>query len=129
MLYVLFNSAGRSVEMTYVKPEITEYVEVADDLKGISLIKEGNSIRPMTEKEIEESLFVEKTKLASIAVNTQAVHLLAKSEQLVLPDAWESYTDAQKSQVKSYRDFLKNIEQQPGFPLKVEWPDLPDLKE
>lgn len=129
MLYVLFNSAGKSVEMTNVKPESADYVEVADALMGVPLIKENNNIRPMTEKEIEESLFLERTKLASIAVNTQATHLLTKSENLVLPDAWESYTDAQKAVVKAYRDFLKNIEQQPGFPLEVKWPDLPDLKE
>ena len=129
MIYVKFNSAGKSIEMTNTKPETEGYFEVSDDLMGVTLFKEGDAIRPMTEEEIEESLLSERKAMATTATKDKALHLLKKSEYLVLPDAWESYTKTQKTKITAYRDFLKTIEKQKGFPSELEWPELPILKE
>lgn len=128
-IYVKFNDEGHSVEMTNVNPSSTDYVELGDDMMGKHLIKQGDSIREMTESEIEDVF--KKAMIASqtIAVNNQAEHLLKNSDSLVLPDVWEAYTKEQKELVSAYRNALKNIDKQEGFPLEIVWPEAPNFKE
>jgi hypothetical protein len=128
MIYVKFNSDGKSVEMTNIKPESSEYIGVSDELMGITLKKEGDAIRPMTEQELEESLAQERAMMLLKVLTDKSVRLLKDSEYLVMPDAWESYTKEQKDEVISYRNFLKNIDKQEGFPLEIVWPTIPNIK-
>lgn len=38
---------------------------------------------------------------------------------------WEEMTEAEKQSVRDYRQALRDIPQQPGFPDKITWPDRP----
>jgi hypothetical protein len=126
-IFIKFNEKGHSVEMTNSNPNSTEYVELGDDFMGKQLLKSGDTVRVMTELEIEEMLKEASLVAQAIAVKNMANTLLKQSEALALPDAWSSYTDAQKSKVTDYRDFLRKVETQKGFPLEIVWPELPNL--
>ena len=50
--------------------------------------------------------------------------LLVESDSLVLPDRWSSYSTTKKSKISTYRQELRDIPQQDGFPTNVVWPTL-----
>jgi len=127
-IYVKFSAEGHSIEMTNVNPNSTEYVELGDDMMGKHLIKENDSVREMTEAETEDKLKAVATAAMAVSVNNQAEHLLKESEALALPDAWEKYTADQKKEVSTYRDFLRTIKNQKGYPLEITWPEIPVIE-
>lgn len=47
---------------------------------------------------------------------------LAETDQLVLPDI--PNTEEAKKRFIEYRQLLRDIPQQPGFPFEVEWPEI-----
>lgn len=49
--------------------------------------------------------------------------LLSQTDFLVMPDYPIEPTDLEA--VKAYRQALRNVPQQAGFPTEVQWPDLP----
>lgn len=51
---------------------------------------------------------------------------LEKSDSYVLPDRWEEYTPTQKQAWKDYRQALRDIPQQAGYPTTLTWPTAPD---
>jgi hypothetical protein len=126
-IYVKFNDEGRSTEMTNVNPNSTEYVELGDDQMGKHLLKSGELITELTDEE-RDALFL-KARIASETIGSKnmATLRLKESESLVLPDIWSSYTKAQKATVTKYRDFLRAIESQKGFPSELTWPEVPKL--
>ncbi len=50
---------------------------------------------------------------------------LEKSDSYVLPDKWEDYTSEQKLEWKTYRQALRDIPQQPEYPVTINWPQPP----
>lgn len=50
---------------------------------------------------------------------------LEKSDGYVLPDRWEDYTAEQKLAWKTYRQALRDIPQQQGYPVTIVWPHPP----
>lgn len=50
---------------------------------------------------------------------------LAASDTLVLPDRWAAYTPEQQAAVAAYRQALRDLPDQPGFPRNVTWPEAP----
>jgi hypothetical protein len=38
---------------------------------------------------------------------------------------WEDMTEAERQRVRDYRQALKDLPQQPGFPDKINWPEWP----
>jgi hypothetical protein len=128
-IYVKFNEAGHSVEMTNINPDSSDFIELADEMMGKHLKKVGKKVIELTDEEVEDKFLKARIAAETISANNKAKLLLTESESLALPDAWDSYTKIQKSKVTSYRDYLRNIEKQKGFPLDLEWPELPNLKE
>lgn len=50
---------------------------------------------------------------------------LERSDIYVLPDRWEAYTAQQKSQWTSFRQALRDIPSQVGYPTVIDWPQSP----
>lgn len=50
---------------------------------------------------------------------------LVESDVLVLPDRWAGYTPEEQVAVAAYRQALRDLPDQPGFPRDVTWPDAP----
>ena len=59
----------------------------------------------------------------SEAVRRKRDVLLSQTDFLVMPDYPIGPTDLEA--VKTYRQALRNVPQQAGFPIEVQWPDLP----
>jgi hypothetical protein len=51
--------------------------------------------------------------------------LLAESDWTDLPSAQARLTDAQKEAWTAYRQALRDITNQPGFPASIQWPTKP----
>lgn len=51
---------------------------------------------------------------------------LEKSDAYVLPDRWDEYTAEKKQAWKDYRQALRDIPEQPEYPLVINWPQPPD---
>ena len=62
---------------------------------------------------------------ASAQVRAQRDALLAETDHLVMPDY--PLTDEQCEAVKAYRQELRDVPQQDGFPLEVVWPKKPEV--
>jgi hypothetical protein len=52
---------------------------------------------------------------------------LKESDNHMFIDLWESYSDIQKQEWKEYRQALRDITSQEGFPWNVEWPIPPSV--
>lgn len=50
---------------------------------------------------------------------------LAESDRYMLVDLWESYSADMKQQWKDYRQALRDVPEQAGFPYTIEWPMQP----
>ena len=59
----------------------------------------------------------------SEAVRRKRDVLLSQTDFLVMPDYPIDTADLEA--VKTYRQALRNVPQQAGFPIEVQWPDLP----
>jgi len=51
--------------------------------------------------------------------------LLAESDVMVLLDRWSAMTTEQQAAWASYRQALRDIPQQEGFPTVIVWPEKP----
>lgn len=59
-------------------------------------------------------------------VRAERDRLLAESDVYVLPDRWEAYTAEQRSAWSAYRQALRDIPEQAGFPFDISWPTKPE---
>jgi hypothetical protein len=61
----------------------------------------------------------------SASVRQARDELLAESDISVLPDRWASMTQEQQSLWSLYRQNLRDITNQNGFPFEIAWPAKP----
>jgi hypothetical protein len=126
MMYITFNQEGWLLSATNLMPEDMDNVfEVEDSLlQGQVVLGEDGIPRNATEEEISErnsTFLLESTKRQ---IRFTRDKLLLDSDKLVLPDLWNSYTEAKKTAVSEYRQALRDLPLQEGFPLEVVWPEL-----
>lgn len=72
---------------------------------------------PPTEEEIRAEKAAEVTLLRN--------QLLVESDVYVLPDRWYLYSEEVKQNWATYRQALRDIPEQTGFPFEVVWPVKP----
>lgn len=51
---------------------------------------------------------------------------LAESDVMVLPDRWNAMTTEQQQAWAAYRQALRDVPEQEGFPWNVQWPEQPE---
>jgi hypothetical protein len=68
-----------------------------------------------------------QNKLLSVGTRVRASRdqLLQTSDVLVTADRWESYSAEKKTALSTYRQTLRDIPSQEGFPYSITWPTLP----
>ena len=129
MFYITFNENGWPISGTNLKPEIVEGIdvfEVDDDSAKKFLFKDSEGIiREATKEELK--IKDEQFELASTVqqVRNQRDILLQQSDSLVLPDRWAGYSSEKQAIISKYRQDLRDLTNQEGFPLNVEFPVLP----
>lgn len=65
--------------------------------------------------------------LAESSALAKRNQLLADGPDRVNPMWWASMSAADQTAVTEYRQALLDITQQPGYPLEITWPDLPNF--
>ena len=87
---------------------------------------------PLYKYKVENEVVVSKSTdvLSSIAsealssaLRTQRTSLLAQSDYVILPDA--PYSEETKTAYRTYRQALRDLPEQVGFPNNVTWPTKP----
>jgi hypothetical protein len=73
-----------------------------------------------------EKLQANVAKLAQI-VRQERDQLLADSDKKVFVDVWEKLSPVEKEQISNYRQSLRDIPDQDGFPISVDWPLEPSI--
>lgn len=129
MIYVKFDEKNISIEMRTDPPPEGEkdFVSVSDDsLFGKRLIKVKNKVREFTAKEYAEEEAAISKKQKAIVIDNMVRSLLNASQHLALPDYYESLPVAEQKRIKAYRDALRAIKEQPGYPEKVDFPEFPE---
>jgi hypothetical protein len=66
----------------------------------------------------------EQYQYVSYRVREQRNKLLRESDVWVVADRWATYTDTEKTKYSTYRQQLRDVPLQPGFPYSVIWPTL-----
>jgi hypothetical protein len=76
----------------------------------------------------EEELLTEQQQsdqvIAGITVRNQRNVLLEASDNFALVDRWNTFTPTQQQAISNYRQNLRDLTSQPGFPTEVVWPEL-----
>lgn len=110
------------LEIDGLKVPYTYLVDTKDTSEIISFIKDKLSkkavdIKPYNGPSDREILIG--------SIRGKRNHLLEKSDFFVsVPDY--PITEAQRNEIKEYRQRLRDITTQPGFPDNVKWPKIPD---
>lgn len=99
-------------QLVAAEPELYKEVAVNDE--------SGNKIATTVE-EIPQPTEEEKRKQKETEVRAQRDSLIAKTDYLLVPDYPISAKDLEK--VKAYRQALRDVPAQEGFPDNVVWPD------
>lgn len=66
---------------------------------------------------------VQKTEQAAVLVRSERDALLLKTDYLIMPDY--PLDDVVSASVRAYRQALRDIPLQAGFPFDIEWPEKP----
>lgn len=99
-------------QLVAAEPELYKEVAVNDE--------SGNKIATTVE-EIPQPTEEEKRAKKEAEVRAQRDSLIAKTDYLLAPDYPISAKDLEK--VKAYRQALRDVPSQEGFPDNVVWPD------
>lgn len=71
-----------------------------------------------------EELTAQEPEVAA-QVRNRRNSLLLQSDIWVVADRWAGYSEAQRTLYADYRQALRDISAQPGFPYSVTWPTSP----
>ena len=74
----------------------------------------------LSDAEINQIINDEEVKIAKEAVTSKRDTLLIQTDYLVMPD----YPLVDKTAVEIYRQALRDITLQEGYPLNIDWPEL-----
>lgn len=88
-----------------------------------NIVREIIETRDKTEEEIKEDERKE-LELSWYQVRSQRDELLRNSDILVLVDRWESLSIERQTEIKNYRQALRDITNNFQNPLDVIWPEL-----
>jgi hypothetical protein len=126
--YAIFDENGRSTIISNAVPdgEESNYHPVPDDVHGTIVVKEGKKIRELNAKEIEAILTEITLKTRALEVRSKRNRLLIEADVLTHLDRWEGYSDAKKKKITAYKQSLRDITKQKGFPTDVTFPEMPE---
>jgi len=126
MIYVKFddNNLSTSMQKDCSAEELKDFVAVPDDgLFGKRLVKTKNGVKEFSEKEYAAEAKEIDKRQKSIVIDNIVRAKLAETDHLAFPDHYESLSKADQGKIKSYRDALRNVKNQKGYPDKVDFPD------
>lgn len=73
----------------------------------------------------EEEIEVDRVPIQASSARAQRDKLLAATDWAVLPDS--PLDESSKTSLKTYRQALRDVPQQEGFPNNISWPNMPEI--
>ena len=109
----------------FVEVQETEYQLLLGNIDGNEYIRDPQTgelksyVPPQpTAEELKERI--------ALKVREERDSLLAATDFLMLRDNPKKLSEEQLKEVEAYRDALRDVPQQEGFPENVEWPEKPE---
>ena len=109
----------------FVEVQETEYQLLLGNIDGNEYIRDPQTgeLKPYvppqpTAEELKERI--------ALKVREERDSLLAATDFLMLRDNPKKLSEEQLKEVEAYRDALRDVPQQEGFPENVEWPEKPE---
>ena len=141
IFYTVFNSDSGEIVITGTAQQEEDVVALLSAGQAYMLeysaqnqyVSDG-AIVSMPPKPSDDHRFDYTTKTWVIDTQGVAARALAKRNQLlavgpdrVNPMWWASMSTADQMAVTAYRQALLDVPQQPGYPLKIDWPPPPEV--
>ena len=86
--------------------------------------QETGELRPLTDQELELEDQQLQQKAFETSVRLQRNLVLEQSDKYMLLDRLDKFTKTQQQAILAYRQQLRDLPKQPGFPETVVWPTL-----
>jgi hypothetical protein len=130
-MFVKFNEQNMAKEIMGLLPPTENAADwtVVDDalMSARRIIKDGDTVRAATDAECDAELATLRVAAAANKMRWERDQALALSDSLVLPDRFAKFTPAKQASITTYREALRNLPEQTGFPLEVTIPGAPAL--
>lgn len=78
-------------------------------------------LTPRPEAEAAQ-LLADRSAAQAATARAERDRLLANTDHQLLPDLWAAKTPAQQTMLITYRQALRDVPEQPGFPYNITWP-------
>jgi hypothetical protein len=130
-MYVKLDANNRVAVAVGILPDgeqSSDWISCDDSLMGAGrLISDNGVIRVATQAEVDQELTQLRTNAAGNAARFKRDRLLTEADKFTQLDRWENFTTAQKTAITTYKQALRDITNQSGFPLDIAWPVEPTL--
>lgn len=109
----------------FVEVQETEYQLLLGNIDGNEYIRDPQTgeLKPYVPPQPTDEELKER---AAQEVRKERDSLLAATDFLMLRDNPKKLSEEQLKDVEAYRDALRDVPQQEGFPENVEWPEKPE---
>ena len=108
-------------EVTVTDPEGEERTEY----RCIEYSTQVNAAGVKVDEAFIEELIARETEKAAAFVRMKRNELLDHSDKEMIPDRLEKKTEEEAEAWKAYRQALRDLPQQEGFPFEIDWPERP----
>jgi hypothetical protein len=127
MYYVTFENTGHPIVTSRMPPEdMTGVYEVEDSFfNGVPFILENEVVRFLTPEEIQADQDALILKFKADEVRAKRDELLKSADVLSQADRWAGYSAKVKTAITDYKQALRDISLQEGFPVDVIFPEVP----
>lgn len=110
-----------------IKPEYRLLADRSQDVVFDISYQTFKRIEPVRSEATEIEYLVEDNPLDHLIpiVKSQRNQLLFATDWKLAPDLWITYTESYKNALKQYRQALRDVPDQAGFPKNINWPTMP----
>lgn len=108
-------------EVTVTDPEGEEQTEY----RCIEYSTQVNAAGVKVDEKFIEELIASETDKAAAEMRKRRNDLLDRSDKEMIPDRLEKKTKEEAEAWKAYRQALRDLPQQEGFPFEIDWPERP----
>jgi hypothetical protein len=128
-MFVKFNEQNMAKEVMGLLPpteNLADWTVVSDDLmQARRIIKDGDTVRAATDAECEAELATLRVAAAANKMRWERDQMLILSDSWVLPDRFAKFTPTKQAEIITFREALRNLPTQTGFPLTATIPPAP----
>ena len=124
MRYAKFDSSGKLISTTNLANIEEGYIEVPASITNSAIKLDQGIVKAISEEELAAEfarlLLIKQAGAVRLKRNT----LLAEADKLTQLDLWDNYDSETKKKITLYKQALRDLTKQEGFPSDVVYPTL-----